>query len=82
MSFVRTGLPELRLSGHRSPLDTPIEAPFLDDTVLDHDEIAHAHMQRAISRKQTVAGRWLDMAGACAITLCICAWIAIRIAAG
>lgn len=82
MSFVRTGLPELRISGHKSPLDTPVEAPFLDYTVLDHDEITHEQMSRAINRKQAVAGRWLDIAGACAITLCVCAWIAIRVAAG
>jgi len=77
MSFVRTGLPEIRLSGTEGPLETRIEAPFLDPTILDHDEIV-----RSINRKQAIAGRWLDIAGACAITLCVCAWIAIRVAAG
>ena len=78
MSFVRTGLPELRVSGRKGPLDTQIEAPFLDHTVLDHGEINQAEL----NRRQAIAGRWLDIAGACAITLCICAWVAIRVAAG
>ena len=77
MSFVRTGLPELRPSGYKGPLETEAEPPFLDQTVLDHDEIT-----RSINRKQRIAGRWLDIAGACAITLCLCAWVAIRVAAG
>jgi hypothetical protein len=78
MSFVRTGLPAIRVAGHKGPLETQVEAPFLDYTVLEHDEIDHAEL----NRKQAIAGRWLDIAGACAITLCVCAWIAIRIAAG
>jgi hypothetical protein len=75
MSFVRTGLPALRVSDHVSEsrrLDADIEAPFLDHMAIDH---------ATLNRWQVSAGRWLDIAGACAITLCICAWIAIRIAA-
>jgi hypothetical protein len=53
-------------------LDADIEAPFLDHMAIDH---------ATLNRWQVSAGRWLDIAGACAITLCICAWIAIRIAA-
>jgi hypothetical protein len=76
MSFVRTGLPELRVSGREGPRETQVEAPFLDHTVLDQDLI-----NAELNRRQAVAGRWQDIAGACAITLCVCAWIAIRIAA-
>ena len=76
MSFVRTALPELRISGPKSPLDTQDEAPFLEEMALVHDE-----MTRSINRRQVIARRWLDMAGACAITLCICAWVAIKVAA-
>ena len=75
MSFVRTGLPTLHVSDHETkgrPLDAEIEVPFLDNTVIDH---------ATFDRRQASAGRWLDIAGACAITLCICAWVAIRIAA-
>ena len=78
MSFVRTGLPELRVSGYKGPLETQVEAPYLDYIVIDHDGINQAEL----NRKQAIAGRWLDIAGACAITLCVCAWVAIRTAAG
>jgi hypothetical protein len=80
MSFVRTGLPSLPSLPSLSVTGIKTEAhPSAKKARHDHPfiELGDPELLRQAER----AGRWIDIAGASAITLCVCAWVAIRIAA-
>jgi hypothetical protein len=82
MPVVQSGLPSLSVTGHKL-------TGYKTQGHLSHGKPQKVRQDHPFTelgdppppRRTERAGRWIDIAAACAITFSLCAWIAIHIAA-